>query len=71
MRSMNPCLTALLAVLTIAGLSGCASNQAQSTQSTNAAAQSAPKDSDAKCRAFGAEPGTEVYTRCRARLDGI
>jgi len=37
----------------------------------NAAAQAAPKDSDAKCRAFGAEPGTELYTRCRARLDGI
>jgi hypothetical protein len=31
----------------------------------------APKDSDAKCRALGAEPGTPLYARCRARLDGL
>ncbi len=68
---MNHCVRALLAVLAVAALTGCASNQAQSTQSMNAAAQAAPKDSDAKCRAFGAEPGTELYARCRARLDGI
>jgi hypothetical protein len=68
---MNHCLRALLAVLAIAALSGCASNQGQSAQGMNAAAQTAPKDSDAKCRAFGAEPGSELYTRCRARLDGI
>jgi uncharacterized protein YceK len=68
---MNHCLSALLPVLAIAVLSGCASNQAQSTQGMNAAAQTAPKDSDTKCRAFGALPGTDLYTRCRARLDGI
>jgi hypothetical protein len=67
---MNHCLNALVAVLATAVLSGCASNQAQSTQGMNAAAQTAPKDSDAKCRTFGAEPGTELYKRCRARLDG-
>ena len=47
---MNHCLT----ILQIAVLSGCTSIQAQSdsTQSLNAAAQAAPKDSDAKCRAL-------------------
>jgi uncharacterized protein YceK len=70
---MNHCLKALLAILPIAVLSGCTSIQAQSdsTQSLNAAAQAAPKDSDAKCRALGAEPGTPLYARCRSRLDGL
>ena len=70
---MNRCLKILLSVLPIAVLSGCTSMQAQSgsAQSMDAALQEAPKDSDAKCRSFGAEPGTSLYERCRARLDGL
>jgi hypothetical protein len=69
---MNHRLKALFAVLPIAVLAGCTSMQAQpgSAQGMNAASQGAPKDSDAKCRAFGAEPGTSLYEHCRARLDG-
>ncbi len=66
-------LKALAAILPIAVLCGCTSMQAQSesTQGLNTALQGAPKDSGAKCRAFGAEPGTSLYERCRARLDGL
>ena len=56
----------MLLVLLAGILSGCASEeQIKARKAAIAAAE------DAKCRSYGAQPGTEVYFQCRMTLNNI
>jgi uncharacterized membrane protein len=52
---------ALFLAATAAALAGCAGSE-RATQATFRA-------DDAKCKSYGAEPGTDDYVRCRLAID--
>jgi uncharacterized membrane protein len=52
---------ALFLAATAAALAGCASSETS--------AQATFRADDAKCKSYGAEPGTDDYVRCRLAID--
>lgn len=54
--------------LALIGLCGCASPEAIRAQEASARAAMEAQD-DAKCRSFGASPGSQAYFDCRMSID--